>query len=165
MPVFARVTRGVSGGAEEWLSLSATDDGRLAAEWRIGRAATGVFLTLGWAQGRPAAVVRTDASSVKAREGIIYFNEAHIARFAGTTTQPEEPVEEGAAAAAAAAPAAAGGKRARPVLIRMWLDHHFGDHTIATEPFLLRYVEGAAGAVTVDKPATEDWGPAIDEVW
>ncbi len=24
---------------------------------------------------------------------------------------------------------------------------------------------GAAGAVTVDKPATEDWGPAIDEVW
>ena len=142
VPVFARATRGVSGGAEEWLSLSATDDGRLAAEWRIGRAATGVFLTLGWAQGRPAAVVRTDASSVKAREGIIYFNEAHIARFAGTTTQqPEDP----------------GGKRARPVLIRMWLDHHFGDHTVATEPFLLRYVQGSAGPVTVDKPTADDW--------
>lgn len=118
IPMFVRATRHVMEGSKYWLSLSPTGEGRLKVEWRIPEAATCVIVALGWAQGRPAYVERTDTSSVLQREGAIHFTEAHIARFAGFGSDKSD--QEGAASVTI--------KEARPLVMRLWLDASFGDH-------------------------------------
>ena len=126
IPLFVRATRQVMEGSEYWLALTPTGEGRLEVKWRIPDAATCVIVALGWAQGRPAYVERTDTSSVLQRAGVIHFTGAHIARFAGcsidksghrgTGTGDQEGGFNGAV------------KEARPLVMRMWRDATFGDH-------------------------------------
>ena len=125
IPLFVRATRQVMEGSKYWLSLTPTGEGKLEVEWRIPDAATCVIIALGWAQGRPAYVERTDTSSVLQREGVIYFTEAQIARFAGFSDKSDK---EGGASVAI--------KDARPLVMRLWLDASFGDHGAPRHSFL-----------------------------
>ena len=94
IPLFVRATRQVLEGAEYWLSLTPSGEGRLSVDWRIPAAATCVILALGWAQGRPSYVERTDSAALRELEGTVHFTEAHIARFAGSGTAAATGAEE-----------------------------------------------------------------------
>jgi hypothetical protein len=135
IPLFVRATRQVLEGSEYWLSLTPTGEGRLAVDWRIPDAATCVIIALGWAQGRPAYVERTDSSAVRECEGVVHFTEAHIARFAGGGSSSSRDRDAGAGVpaeddidGAAVVISSSSVKEARPLVMRLWRDTTFGDH-------------------------------------